>query len=111
MAINQGGKNPSNRGSGHMPSDYGQRAALAINDLVPGPNRDKALARIFRCTDRMVRYLRNGRYWSIDRLNQASAAIKGFDAYIASPLHARFSALEQELGELREMLGGEHDDA
>lgn len=82
--------------------DYGVRAADAINHLVPGPNRDKAVARIFRCSVRMARYLRSGQFWSIDRLNQASAKVPGFDEHIANPHLARYERIMQEIEDIRE---------
>jgi len=91
----------ANERNGGIPGDYGRRAAYAINRLVPGPNRDKAVARLFECSIRTAQYLRAGLHWSIDRLNIASKKVNGFDAYLATDLNARLDFLEQELAELR----------
>ena len=91
-----------------MSSDYSQRATLAINRLVPGPNRDKSVARKLGCSVRFAQYLQHGQHWTIDWLNRASAAIEGFDAYLASPdFHNRLDEIEQELAEIRSNLRGQ----
>lgn len=109
MASDEGGKHLAKDGNRTM-SDYGARAGLALDRLVPGPNRDKAVERIFNCSPRMARYLRKGLFWTTDRLTQASRAIENFDAYIATPnLQQRLDALEAEIAELRELTRGEGD--
>lgn len=105
MASEQDGKHLSNRGN-ETASDYGVRAGQAIERLVPGPNRDKEIARIFKITDRMARFLRRGQFWTIERLNQASLSIPGFDTYVADPLLARCDELEREIADIRDMLRG-----
>lgn len=105
MASDLGGKIVANRGKRSVTADYGQRAALALERCIPGPNRDKAIARLFNVSDRMARYLRCGQYWTAERLSQASAAIKQFDSYISAPnIHARLDEMEAELTALREQL-------
>jgi hypothetical protein len=114
MASEPSGKIIANRGKGgQMTADYGQRAALALDRCVTGPNRDKTVARLFGVSVRMARYLRCGQHWTADRLSQASAALSTFDQYISAPnLHQRLDALEAELGDLRRHLcRNEGDDA
>jgi hypothetical protein len=92
---------------GPMSYDFAQRAALALNSLVPGPHRDKSIARIFDCSVRLAQYLRAGQHWTIDRLNIASQRIIGFDAYLASPdFHTRLDQIARELDEIRSNLRG-----
>lgn len=111
MASEPEGKTLANQGKPPVSADYGQRAAFALNQCVRGPNADKQVAIAFKITTRMAKYLRKGLFWTTDRLNQASAAYKNFDAYLASPvqIHARLDELEQELADLRSMLRGEDD--
>ena len=93
------------RNGRRMTADYGQRAALALERCIPGPNRDKAVARLFGVSVRMAQYLRRGQHWTADRLTQASAALQGFDQYISAPnIHQRLDAMEAELIELRQHL-------
>lgn len=90
------------RKAGRMTADYGQRAALALDRCIPGPNRDKAVARLFGVSVRMAQYLRRGQHWTAERLSQASGALAGFDQYIATPnVHARLDELEAEIATLR----------
>lgn len=50
-------------------------------------------------------YLRSGLCWSVKRFDIASKALRGFDAYLASPdFTARLDFLEQEIAELRSNL-------
>jgi len=75
MASGRKGK-PEGKGIAPVTtSDYGMRAAMALNHALPGEHRDKLVARMFGCSVRMAKYLRAGQYWTIDRLNQASAVI------------------------------------
>lgn len=112
MPIEQDGKILANQRKGRMTADYGQRAAYALGRCVSGPNADKIVAGAFGISVRMARYLRNGLFWTTERLNQASGAFKNFDGYLAAPdqLHARLDELEHELADLRAMLRGEDDD-
>jgi hypothetical protein len=107
MDSGSDGKGFAKTGNRSM-SDYGMRAGFAITRLVPGPHRDKILARIFGCSDRMVRYLRAGQHWTTDRLSLASAKIQGFDEAISTPnLHHRLDEIQQEINEIRYNLRGE----
>lgn len=91
-----------------MTADYGQRAALALDRCIPGPNRDKAVARLFGVSVRRAQYLRRGQFWTAERLSQASAALERFDQYISSPnLIARIDELEAEIADIRTYLRGE----
>jgi len=96
-----------------MSADYGIRAATALNLLLPGQHRAKAIQRLFDVSERTAKYLLAGRHWTIDRLSQASRAIQGFDEFISTPnIHHRLDAMEAELTELRQHLkasGGDHD--
>lgn len=108
MATARKGNEIAQKGNGTMPSDYGMRAAIAIDRLVLGPHRDKTVARLFGVSVRMAKYLRAGQHWTIDRLNRASETIKGFDSYLASPnFNARIEEIERELFQLRADLRGE----
>lgn len=70
-----------------MTSDYGMRAAIALNDLLPSQHRDKTVQRLFNVSLRTAKYLRAGRHWTTDRLSQASAALgAAFDAALYSPV-------------------------
>lgn len=102
MATNQEGNILTERCNSL--SDYGQRAAAALNALLSGPHKDKAAARVFACSVRMAKYLRAGQFWTIERLNQASKAFNDFDAYLADPLLAQCNALLRQIGEVSEML-------
>lgn len=102
MAIDPRGSAASQKGNHKMTADYGQRAAIALDRCIPGPHRDKEVARLFGCSVRFAKYLRRGQHWTADRLTQASRALKSFDEYLASPnLHRRLDALEAEIAELR----------
>lgn len=93
------------RNGDRMTADYGQRAALALDRCIPGPNRDKAVARLFGVSVRMAQYLRRGQHWTTERLTQASAALQSVDQYISAPnIHQRLDAMEAELTELRQHL-------
>lgn len=91
-----------NEGAKRLPSDYGTRAALALDELLPHGNRDKAVQRLFDVSLRMAKYLRVGKHWTIERLNQASRVIDGFDVLVASP--ERLSMLRMEMDELDKRL-------
>jgi hypothetical protein len=108
MATPPTGKNFADQGKPKMTADYGARAGMALDRLVPGPHRDKAVARLLGVSVRMAKYLRAGQHWTTDRLSQAGAVIEGFDAFIGSPeqILARIGELERELQAIRETLGG-----
>src|SRR5688572_9462555 len=101
MASRQDGSVVANRGRRRaVTADYGQRAAMALERCIPGPNRDKAIARLFGVSDRMARYLRCGQHWTAERLGQASQALGArFDAYVASTdvVCAELDRLEGEI--------------
>src|SRR6185312_899714 len=68
-------------------SDYGMRAATAVNELLPGRHRDKILAGMFNCSVRTAQYLRAGRFWTVERLSQASRVLGvAFDHALYSPV-------------------------
>jgi hypothetical protein len=80
------GNDVAQEGSAAMSADYGQRAATALDQLIPGPHRDKAVARLFGVSVRFAKYLRAGRHWTTGRLAQASVAFGGaFDAALYTP--------------------------
>lgn len=85
-----------------LPSDYGMRAALALDELIPPPHRDKAVQRLFDVSLRMAKYLRRGQHWTIERLTQASRVLDGFDICVASP--ERLHGLRMEMDELEKRL-------
>lgn len=85
----------------HRVSDYGARAAAALNDLLPGQHRDKRVARKFGVSLRTAKYLRAGQHWTTERLSQASALLgKAFDAAIYRP-----ASDEQHNSEMDEIAG------
>lgn len=89
--------NRSARKLHQMTADYGMRAAMALNDYLPGQHRDKIVARMFGVSLRMAKYLRKGHYWTLDRLSQASAELgAGFDLALAGK--------RPEIGEIVERL-------
>lgn len=104
------------KGSGVAPvTDYGVRAAAALNELLPPQHRDKTVARMFDCSVRFAKYLRQGRFWTAERLSQASRALgSDFDMRLAVPeafrvpttlgVHERLDALEAEIVGLRQQL-------
>lgn len=103
MAIQPERKDVADQRKTSMSADYGQRAALALDRCIPGPHRDKTVARLFGVSVRMAQYLRRGQHWTADRLTQASEAFKQFDNYIASPnIAARLDEMEAELRALRQ---------
>ena len=111
MPTTPEGKHLAQGGSGKVSADYGQRAAYALDRCVPGPHRDKKVAGIFGVSVRMAKYLRQGHFWTTDRLTQASRALQNFDAYIASPnIHQRLDALEAEIVALRQQIRVEGDE-
>lgn len=95
----------------NMSWDYGIRAGLALDLVVPREHRDKRIARALNVSLRMAQYLRAGKHWTTDRLNQASVAFVGFDKLLASSdaVHHRLDELEQEVADLRALLRGESD--
>lgn len=104
------------KGKGVAPvTDYGLRAAAALNDLIPGPHRDKAVARLFNCSVRFAKYLRAGQHWTADRLSQASRVLGAdfdirlngipvFQVPTTPQLHERIDALEAEFRALQQHL-------
>ena len=95
-----------------MSSDYGIRAARALDLAVPGPNRDKLIARAMNVSLRTAQHLRSGQRWTTERLNQASRAFTNFDAFLACPdqLYAYLDDMEQKLADFRALLGGGDDE-
>lgn len=84
MSRNQKCKYFAFNGDPKMSADYGIRAAGAMRRLLPSKHRNKAIETLFRCSPRMAKYLDAGQYWTIDRLNQASAALgAAFDVAMA----------------------------
>lgn len=96
MASNEEGKEIAPECKGPMTADYGIRAARAVNELVPRPHRDKALQRMFDCSLRMAKYLSAGQFWTIDRLNQASAIL-------GAPFDAALMGADAEQRELQDI--------
>lgn len=92
------------RKDGRMTADYGQRAALALDRCIPGPNRDKAVARLFGVSVRFAQYLRRGQHWTAERLTQASNALAEFDEYISAPnIRAQITRLEADIAEVKRL--------
>jgi hypothetical protein len=94
-------------------SDFAQRAGRALDELVPGPNRDKLVARMFRCSERLAQYLLAGKCWTVQRLSMASAMLgEDFDHLLLGAgrparqppsrdeLMQRFDLLEKQVQEL-----------
>lgn len=103
MAIRAEGK-PKGKGVARM-SDYGVRAAMALNQLLPGEHRDKTVARMFNVSVRMAKYLRTGQHWTIDRLSQASAVLgASFDVLLSPSTDAQHYAEMADIQEIAERL-------
>jgi hypothetical protein len=94
-------------------NDFAQRAGSALDELVPGPNRDKLVARMFRCSERLAQYLLAGKCWTVKRLSIASAMLgQDFDHLLlgagrparqppsSDELMQRFDHLEEQVQEL-----------
>jgi hypothetical protein len=93
-----------------MSADYGIRAATALNLLLPGQHRAKALQRMFDVSERTAKYLLAGQHWTTARLSQAGKAIEGFDELISTPnLHARMDAMETQIAELQRQVRDKGD--
>lgn len=105
--MESGGERNETRKDLASVTDYGARAAAALDQLLPGPHRDKAVARLFNVSVRMAQYLRSGRFWTAERLSQASRALGvDFDVRIAAPsadrIWDRIGELEREIAALRQ---------
>lgn len=90
-----------------MMSDYGMRAATALDLVVPGPHRDKTIANKLGVSLRHAKYLRAGRYWNIARLNQVSAIFGStFDALLGSSAthYADMTAIAERLARVEGIL-------
>lgn len=69
-----------------MAADYAQRAATALNLLIPGPHRDKLIARKFGISPSTAKLLRRGKRWTAERLSQASSVLgDAFDVALSKP--------------------------
>ncbi len=100
-----------------MSGDYGQRAASALDQLLPREHRIKAVARLFKCSLRTARYLLAGDHWTARRLSQASELLDAFEAAFNRPasgwthihemheMRARLARLERRL---EQMDGGDN---
>lgn len=89
-------------------SQIGARAAVALDLCVPGPNRDKRVARLFRCSVRLAQYLRKGQCWTAARLSQASGVLGAdFDIALAGiDIGAEIAQLRARLNELEGRIRG-----
>lgn len=54
-----------------MSDDYGYRAAMALDRLIPAVHRDKTVARQFGVSVSTAKHLRGGRRWTVKRFNKA----------------------------------------
>lgn len=69
-----------------MQNNYGQRAAAALDELLPRTQRVKRVQRLFDCSARMAAYLLTGDHWTARRLAQASELLgDAFDAALTRP--------------------------
>jgi hypothetical protein len=88
-----------------------RNAGLALERLIAGPDRDKRLAQMFGISPRMVRYLRNGKRWTPERLAQAMALFGAEFARHLVPkallsdqaLECRLMEIERQLAEVRSL--------
>lgn len=106
-------RNENRKHIARMSSDYGARAAAALNELLPGRHGDKTLARVFGCSLRLAQYLRRGQCWTADRLTQASREFGvAFDALLISPeaLNDRLDRMDAEIANLRKQIGTKGDE-
>ena len=79
-----------------MSADYGIRAATALNTLLPGQHRAKAIQRLFDVSPRTAKYLLAGRFWTIQRLTQARSIL-------GAPFDAALLSDELHLSEMQEI--------
>lgn len=64
----------------------GQRAASALNAVLPARHRAKTVAQLFDCSVRFAKYLLVGDHWTGRRLTQASDVLgAAFDAAFSLP--------------------------
>lgn len=67
-------------------SNYGNRAAAALDQLLPRPHRAKILARMLECSVRTAKHLLAGERWHHRRLTQASELLgDAFDVALSRP--------------------------
>lgn len=88
-------------------NEIATRAGRALDQLVPGPNRDKLIATAFEVSPRFARYLRAGCGWTVERLEQASRLFGvDFDLLLYTPTaaehRAELMALQARSAELGE---------
>ena len=87
-----------------MDSDYGQRAAAALGEILPEQNRTKIVQRLFRCSRSMAYYLLAGNHWTARRLSQASELLgDAFDAAFSKPDTAFHRSLSHQDRDARVM--------
>jgi len=99
MNSDDKGNGFAQEGKESMAADYGQRAATALDLLIPGPHRDKSVARKFGVSVRMAKYLRAGKHWTAERFTQASAVLgDAFDMALSSP-----SSTSQHYAEMKDI--------
>lgn len=87
-------------------SDYGARAAAALNEFLPGQHRDKTVARLFGVSLRLAQYLRAGQCWTTERFTQASKAFGvDFDLRLSGiDLHSEIADMRRRMLELETLL-------
>lgn len=67
--------------------NYGQRAAAALDAVLPQRGRSKIIQQLFDVCPRMARYLLVGDHWTARRLTQASDLFgAAFDAALNRPV-------------------------
>lgn len=84
---------------GNVVSEGGNEFGLALETLFAGPHRDKLIAQAFGITPRMVRYLRRGKHWTLERKAQLDALLDNAKRLVPEPALSN-QALMERLGEI-----------
>ncbi len=67
---------------------FARAATAAVNQIINGQHADKRTARQLHCSLRLAKYLRAGKYWTLERLSIASAILGDeFDRLLMPHLH------------------------
>ncbi len=83
--MSSGRKGSDNALEGNI---FARAATAAVNQIINGAHADKRTARHLHCSLRLAKYLRAGKYWTLERLSIASAMLGDeFDRLLMPHLH------------------------